>query len=123
MSTIPLGFQALADPVRRQIVETLATGELSVGDLVQLFPMSQPAISHHLRILRNANLVHVRTSGQQRLYSLDPIGFSELGRWLAHMEKFSTERLSVLEHGLRSDRRSSGASTKKRSSKKKRRRS
>ncbi|HEY4047585.1 MAG TPA: metalloregulator ArsR/SmtB family transcription factor [Acidobacteriaceae bacterium] len=123
MSTIPLGFSALAEPVRRQIVETLAAGELSVGDLVRLFPMSQPAISHHLRILRNADLVHVRASGQQRLYSLAPIGFSELGRWLEHMEKLSTERLSVLEHGLRSDQRSSAASTKKLSSKKKRKKS
>jgi hypothetical protein len=73
--------------------------------------------------LRKANLVHVRTDGQQRLYSLDPIGISELGRWIAHLESLSTERLTALEDGLRSERSPTSASAKKRSSKKRRRKS
>lgn len=110
-------FAALADPLRRQILETLADGELPAGDLAQKFPVSQPAISHHLRTLRQANLVHVRVRGQQRLYSLNPIGFSELGRWLAHMERFWVARLSLLEKNLRSRSTSRGAALRTRRAK------
>jgi len=110
-------FSALADPIRRQILETLAGGELAAGDLAQQFPVSQPAISHHLRTLREANLVHVRVRGQQRLYSLNPVGFSELGRWLAHMERFWVARLSLLEKNLRSRPASRGPASRKRRAK------
>lgn len=64
--------------------------------------MNQSAISYHLRALREAKLVDVRVRGQQRLYSLNPIGFSEVGRWLAHMERFWRARLNLLEENLRS---------------------
>ena len=62
-------FVALADPVRREIVEALAAREQAVGDLVVRFDVSQPAISRHLRVLREAGLVRVRADGQRRLYA------------------------------------------------------
>ena len=64
-------FQALGDPSRVQIVWALAQGELCVGDIAELLEMSQPAISHHLRTLRNLRLVKVRRDGRTSFYSLD----------------------------------------------------
>lgn len=115
-------FAALADPTRREIIETLGAGEITAGNLARRFPMSPPAISHHLRILREASLVHMRSRGQQRLYSLNPVGFSELGRWLAHMERFWVARLNVLGENLRSYAPARGRAPKKRPARKRRRR-
>jgi DNA-binding transcriptional ArsR family regulator len=95
------GFAALGDPIRRQIVEALADGELAAGTIAQQLAMTPPAVSHHLRVLREANLVYVRVHGQRRLYSLNPIGFGELAQWLAHMEKFWMARLNLLDGALR----------------------
>jgi ArsR family transcriptional regulator, lead/cadmium/zinc/bismuth-responsive transcriptional repressor len=64
-------FQALGDPSRVQIVWALSKGELCVGDIAQLLSMSQPAVSHHLRTLRNLHLVRVRRDGRTSFYSLD----------------------------------------------------
>jgi DNA-binding transcriptional ArsR family regulator len=115
-------FAALADPTRREIVETLGAGEITAGDLAQRFPMSHPAISHHLRILREAGLVHVRSRAQQRLYSLNPVGFNELGRWLAHMERFWRARMNVVEENLRNHAPARSRGAKKRRARKRRKR-
>lgn len=115
-------FAALADPIRRQIVEMLGSGECSAGDLARQFPVSQPAISHHLRILREAHLVHVRIHGQQRLYSLSPIGFSGLADWLAHMESFWMARVNRLEQNLRSRPSPQRSARRKRGARKRSRR-
>ena len=64
-------FQALGDTSRVQIVWALSKGEFSVGDIAELLEMSQPAVSHHLRMLRNLRLVKVRRSGRTSFYSLD----------------------------------------------------
>ena len=64
-------FQALGDPSRIQIVWTLSQGELSVGDIAELLQMSQPQVSHHLRLLRNLHLVKKRKDGRSAFYSLD----------------------------------------------------
>lgn len=64
-------FQALGDPTRVQIVWTLSKGELCVGDIARLLKMSQPAVSHHLRTLRNLRLVRVRRDGRTTYYQLD----------------------------------------------------
>ena len=63
---------ALADPIRREVVDLLAGGELAAGELADRFPVSRPAISRHLRVLREAGLVQVRTEGRHRFYTLDP---------------------------------------------------
>jgi DNA-binding transcriptional ArsR family regulator len=65
-------YRAISDPTRRRILDLLAHGEQSVGWLVARFPFSQPAVSQHLRVLREAGLVRVRRQGRLRLYSIDP---------------------------------------------------
>ena len=93
-------FVALADPTRRRIVELLGSGEQAAGAIVAHFAMSPPAISQHLRTLREAGLVRVRTDGQRRIYSLDPEGFAEMERWFARMRGFWSGRLDALEREL-----------------------
>ena len=73
---------ALADPVRRAIVERLADGEVGAGEIAAAFPISRPAISRHLRVLREAGLVTSRVAGQQRIYALDRRPLAELDAWL-----------------------------------------
>lgn len=92
---------ALADPTRRRIVEMLAGGEMSAGDISGHFKMSAPAVSQHLKILRDTRLVRARTDAQRRIYALDPNGFGELDLWLAGIRKFWAGRLDALERELR----------------------
>ena len=74
--------EALADPVRRAIVERLADGEVVAGEIAADFPVSRPAISRHLRVLREAGLVTSRVAGQHRIYALDRRPLAELDAWL-----------------------------------------
>ena len=71
-------IEALSDPTRRRFFEWLRDRPCSVSELVQVVPVSQPAVSQHLRVLRQAHLVQVRKQGQQRIYSIDPQGLAEL---------------------------------------------
>jgi len=75
-------LQALADPTRREIVELLATGERNAGEIAAHFDVSRPAVSRHLRVLREHGLVRARQLRQQRIYSLDPAPLEELDAWL-----------------------------------------
>jgi DNA-binding transcriptional ArsR family regulator len=77
-----VSFEALADPVRREIVEMLADGEVGAGDIAARFPVSRPAISRHLRVLREAGLVHSEVRGQHRVYRLDRGPLADLDTWL-----------------------------------------
>jgi len=77
-----LSLSALADPTRRRIVELLAVEEYAAGEIVEEFDMSAPAISQHLKLLREAKLVTVKVEGQRRVHSLNPAGFAELDEWL-----------------------------------------
>ncbi len=95
----------LADPIRREIIELLAEGERSAGDLVADFTVSQPAISRHLRILREAGLVRVRAEGQRRIYRLDPAPLATLDEWLARYRHFWSARLDALEVRIAERRR------------------
>jgi DNA-binding transcriptional ArsR family regulator len=72
------GFEALGDPTRRAIFERLAGGPLAVGEIARGLPVSRPAVSQHLKILREAGLVAVRAQGTRRLYQLDPRGVGAL---------------------------------------------
>jgi len=76
-------FEIVADPTRRGIIELLAQRERSVGELIERFTLTQPAISRQLRLLREAGLVSVRPDGQRRLYSLRTEPLEEMQRWLA----------------------------------------
>ena len=98
-------FAVLADPSRREIVALLAERERSAGELVAVFTLSQPAVSRHLRVLREAGLVQVRGEGQRRIYRLDPAPLAELDHWLAHYRHFWTARLDALEERLAQKRR------------------
>lgn len=93
-------FVALADPTRRRIVELLGSGEQAAGAIGANFQVSPPAISQHLRTLREAGLVRVRSDGQRRLYSLDPAGFAEMHAWFETMRRFWSGSLDALEREL-----------------------
>lgn len=75
-------FTVLAEPTRRQILDLLCEGETSVGELVDRVGLSQPAVSKHLRVLRDSGMVEVRAQGPHRLYRLDPAPLRELDDWL-----------------------------------------
>ena len=96
---------ALADPTRRRIVELLAERERDAGEIGSHFAISQPAVSRHLRVLREGGLVRVRPQAQRRLYSLDPGPLEELDAWLARYRGFWQQRLDALDTQLRRARR------------------
>jgi DNA-binding transcriptional ArsR family regulator len=81
--TIEDPYLAVADPTRRRILELLSERERSVGELVERFTLSQPTISGHLRVLREAGLVSPRPDGARRLYAIDRARLGELAGWLA----------------------------------------
>ena len=93
-------LQALSDPTRQRIVEMLASGALSSGDIAGRFALSPPAISQHLKTLKQAHLVQVRTDKQKRIYSLDPDGVAEVSDWVARIQAFWNPRLDALEAAL-----------------------
>jgi DNA-binding transcriptional ArsR family regulator len=94
---------AIADPTRRRIVELLAVRERTAGELVGEFDMSAPAISQHLKVLREAGLVTVRAEGQTRIQALSPDGFSDLEAWLEKTRSVWSHRLDALERELRAE--------------------
>ena len=93
-------FAALADPTRRNIVEALAAGERSFGDLADRFEMSRPAVSQHLKVLREAGFVSVRAEAQRRIYRLDDDALGEIDRWLDRVRQYWNPRLDQLERVL-----------------------
>jgi DNA-binding transcriptional ArsR family regulator len=94
-------FSAVADPTRRAMLDMLALSEHSAGDIVSTFSqISQPAVSKHLRILRDAGLVSVQIHAQQRIYSLQPKALAELDAWIAKYKVFWSDSLDALEHHL-----------------------
>jgi DNA-binding transcriptional ArsR family regulator len=93
-------FIALADPTRRRIIESLALGETSFGDLADQFEMSRPAVSQHLKVLREAGIVTARADAQRRIYSLSDGALDEIDEWLGKVQKFWTQRLDKLEQLL-----------------------
>jgi DNA-binding transcriptional ArsR family regulator len=93
-------FQALADPSRRAIFESLTDGERAVKDLTARFSISQPAISQHLAALKEAGLVSGRREGRIVYYRTEPRGMQPLIDWIAHYRGFWTERIDRLEQLL-----------------------
>jgi DNA-binding transcriptional ArsR family regulator len=89
-------FQALGDPSRRAIFETLARGEAVVKDLTERFDISQPAVSQHLATLKRAGLVSGRREGRNVYYRVEPKGMKPLIDWMAHYQVFWTDRLGRL---------------------------
>ena len=93
-------FEILGDPVRRRIVELLASGEVTAGDIGAVvqreFGISQPAVSAHLRVLRESGFATVRADGVRRVYAVDPRPLREIDRWLDPYRSFWSPRLDAL---------------------------
>jgi len=93
-------FTILAEPNRRQILDRLVSGPASVNDLVATLKMSQPAVSKHLRVLREAGFVRVTPDGQKRLYRINPQPLMEVDEWLKPYREFWSGKLRSLEQHL-----------------------
>jgi DNA-binding transcriptional ArsR family regulator len=99
----PAALQVLAEPRRLAILDLLRNGERPVGELVEGLGVSQPAVSKHLRVLKDAGLVEARTDAQRRMYRIRPEPLAELDEWLASYRQLWTTHLDRLEDHL--DRR------------------
>ena len=95
-------FDLLADPTRRRLLDELRQGEQSVSALAGRLKMKQPAVSKHLRVLREAGLASARVDAQRRIYRLNPRGLKEVDDWLAPYRAFWDERLNAMEQTLNS---------------------
>lgn len=102
-------FDVLGDPVRRRLLELLADGERPAGELTdairQEFGISQPAVSQHLRVLRESGFARVRPEGARRLYAVDPAGLQDVDAWLDRFRAFWSQRLDALGTELARGRR------------------
>ena len=93
-------YGALAEPHRRQILDLLREGERPAGELVDHLALSQPGVSKHLKVLREAGLVTVRADGKRRLYALRAAPLAEVDAWLGRYRAYWSERLDDLERHL-----------------------
>jgi DNA-binding transcriptional ArsR family regulator len=91
-------FSALADPTRRAVLDLLLRGSLPAGRIAQAFPVSRPAISKHLRLLRRARLVRAHRVGRQRFFELNPEPLKSVDLWLSRYRVFWQSGLSSLKH-------------------------
>ncbi len=99
-------FVALADPTRRTILELLAAnGELSATAIYEQFPVSPQAVSQHLKVLREANLVEMEKHAQKRLYRLNPQTLSQFEEWVQRMQRVWSERFEALDAVLESEKK------------------
>jgi DNA-binding transcriptional ArsR family regulator len=100
-----VALEVLAEPKRRAILDLLREGERPVGELVDQLGVSQPAVSKHLRVLKEAGLVESRTDAQRRLYRINPAPLEALDDWLQTYRRFWTGHLDQLESHLSRKRR------------------
>lgn len=110
-------FAALADPTRRAVLDLLSQGDLPAGRIARSFPVSRPAISRHLRLLRRARLVREHREGRRRIYQLNAEPLRAVDDWLAHYRSFWRAQLNDLKAYVEGEagKGSSGARTKKKS--------
>lgn len=115
-------FDVLGDPVRRRILELLSSGERASGEIVDHvqrdFDITQPAVSQHLKVLRDGGFTAVRAEGPRRLYSLDPAPLREVDAWLDPFRRFWTHKLDALAteiaRGKAATRRAAGPTRRRR---------
>lgn len=98
-------LSALADQTRRDIIDLLRTRPLSAGEVAAQFPVSRPAISRHLRVLREAGLVTVEQAGRERIYRFEPGPLREIDAWLSQYRDLWTSRFDALETEVHRTRR------------------
>lgn len=100
MTAAAAAFDVLGDPVRRRILELLADGERASGEIVAVvqrdFDITQPAVSQHLKVLRDAGFAAVRAEGPRRIYALDPAPLREVDAWLDPFRRFWAHKLDAL---------------------------
>ena len=101
MTNADRALAAIADPTRRQVFERLAAGPRSVGELAEGLPVSRPAVSQHLRVLKDAGLVADRAEGTRRVYEIDPHGLGALRAWL---DQFWGDALAAFKAEAEKDR-------------------
>lgn len=95
-ATNALVFRAISDPTRRAILDALTDGERAACSLLGPFRISQPALSKHLRVLRDAGLVSQRKVGRERLYRLEPLALKLVADWVLHYQRFWNRKLDAL---------------------------
>ena len=115
MSTVESTFTIVAEPNRRAILSLLLSSERSVGELERELRLSQPSVSKHLRLLRDAGFVESRIEAQRRLYRLRPEPLMELDAWLAPFRRFWSKHVDALEQHLGRMDKTPAAKGKKRS--------
>jgi DNA-binding transcriptional ArsR family regulator len=93
---VEAALRALADESRRTMLETLARGPATAGELAALLPIARPGVSRHLRVLREAGLVEVRQDAQRRVYSLRPQPLAEIDEWLGRYRALWEQRMDAL---------------------------
>ena len=101
-------FNAVAEPRRREILDQLAGGERSVGELVELLGLAQPQVSKHLRVLREVGVVQVREDGRQRLYSVNARALKPIHDWVSEYERMWSGRFAALDTVLDELKREEG---------------
>lgn|ERR1041384_1643661 len=101
--SVDAAFSALADPTRRALLELLRSGSQPAGAIAEKFPISRPAISKHLRLLRQANLVREQRRGRHRFYQLNPGPLKAVDQWLDHYRVFWNSKLADLKSFVESD--------------------
>jgi DNA-binding transcriptional ArsR family regulator len=104
-------LRALADESRLTLVEALARGPVTAGELAALLPIARPGVSRHLRVLREAGLVEVRQEAQRRVYSLRPEPLAEIDDWLGRYRALWERRLDALHTEIARGKRERGSST------------
>jgi len=98
-------FEVLAEPRRREILDLLCERERTVGEIVDRIPISQPAVSKHLRVLRDAHLVNARVDAQRRVYAVRAEPLAEVAAWLEPYRRLWADRLDALERHLEGGRK------------------
>jgi DNA-binding transcriptional ArsR family regulator len=93
-------YEAIADPTRRRLLRLVAECERTAGELASAFTISRPAVSRHLRVLREAGLVRVRSRSRERVYALEPAPLAEVDDWLTSIRGYWAPRLEALERHL-----------------------
>src|SRR5580700_8955947 len=104
-------FNAIADAHRREVLDTLITGEKAVGEIVNDLSMSQPQVSKHLRVLSEVGLVRHRAEGRRRLYRLEPARLRPLHDWLAKYEQAWNDRMDRVDEYLKELQQGGGSDT------------
>ncbi len=98
-----LGFRALADPTRRNILHLLAQRDMTIAEVAQNFQMTRAAVKKHLTILTQGDLISVRTHGRTRLNALNHHGIQRIGDWFSYFDAFWDDRLSALKSEIEKD--------------------